>query len=1123
MLKPLYKISSPNLVATSDKDWKDDVIDKIQADTEWNAIYDGDLYQNAFQMILELGNYLARKNAQSANNQLKEKFLNQSYSPQAINDNLVDMRISLQQATGAYAKLNATINNDLLNETIVIPKFEKVYGANPNGERVTFEIINKDEDGKFDYFNNIIVEPTVEFRSYFQVDVYAGETFSYEYDITPEMKDNFVISLSNTNIIDDSIRVFYITSAGARVECIKTDSFVVEPSALLPYFPNGVPHYIIKYAYDGSAKILFGDANFGGAFEDAHIGQKLRVYGRSGGGSRTNCNANMINYNLEILISGGTYLSVTLTNPSDATGGVDREDIYQAQLFAPYRYGRDKTIVDAQDAQSMLYSYVEKHEISTPQYSDDPEFENVPILHAYHRIVPIRNFANLVLPEVTTDDTATTYNTKFLAALQTFLNVEGAHSEAVVGEKVTDFVYPDLNDLTFISHIPAYSYPLSASLTAYAYDVDGRIVDSITWNSNYITDQKTVGYSNSTQPAQHAIVTSTEFSTINIVNNTFGRNDYLVFSIDYDVFSFIFTITMTTGIKTYEAYAEELQAAIVAAINANPTAAEKFGSYINWEFVSAQANTSNPAMGSVVFTSPSYGINSKIEFRDNGTLDTVTDTQYNIYKFLGVEKKIYRPATQTGLVFDTSTFKYNDNIVTLNFKNTVYEVADTQLYADLGVVINHATATNPIIEVVLKDDDGYLQKLFEDYTMTAVAYNSGNVEIDRVTFNSISSISDTDGTASTNTVFFTSGHTFNYEESKVTLSLLTNINIPVYAAGYPTIYSVVITRLQLVSPGVYQKDPEYEPLTFLEESGNYTFDITSSTGAILTLQLTSEQNNTLTIGDSIVVEFIHRDTVGVLTVVESFKVISIVDSNTLNIFTDKETTTSTVDMTYLITGLSGNRYERGNAILRFKFNDGALDGSTTYYDQGFADFAYIIFNFHRKSYDTVAIDYEPNPYFPEGEAEGLISLLNNSAKRLIGMENIIKPITFEPRPITVSIVVKRGYGVAQAKDAVSSQLSLDFEYANDNYEHTVGSLITHQLIKNSINKVASQFGIIDVTISNAEDTDDIEDTSTIYKYKFISADLYEKLRLQENSYSQISGISALYKITITALSEELRA
>lgn len=1122
-LKPLSKVAATNLVSISSQDWKDDMIAKIQLDPEWNAIYDGDLFQNAFQMIMELGVYLAQKNAQSSNQQIKEKFLNQAFSPQSINDNLMDMRIDLQQCTGSSAILNATIINEILTDSIVIPKFQPVYGTNPNGERVTFELLMTDVDGKFNYFDNIIVTPTVEFTNYFRVTAYAGETFTYEYQITPEMKENFAIAISNTNIIEGSIRIFYITAGGARVECIETESFVVEPVVVLPYFPDGVPHYTIKHNFDGSAKILFGNASFGGAFEDIHVGQYIKVYGRNNGGARTNVNAGMINYPIQVLIAGGTYLTVQLTNPTAATGGADQEDIYLAQLFAPYRFGRDKTIIDSQDAQAALHNYVEKHEISSPQYSDDPAFENVPILHSFHRIAPIRDFSTMVYPDILPTDTATTYNVKFLEALNNFLNVQGSHSVPVDEEAVTNFVYPDVNGLTFYSYTPAYQFPLSASLIANAYDVNGRLIDSVVFGSNYITDQKTKGYSSSTPPSEHAIILTNEFSTVTILNNTIGRNDYLVFSFDYDVFHFIFNITMTTGIKTYEKYAEELQAAIVAAIDASPTASAAFGTYRNWQFITTQISTTNSAMGRVVFTSPSYGINSRITIMDNGTADTVTDPDYNIYLFLGLQKKNYRPATQTGLVFDTSTFKYNNNILTLNMKPSVYSVSKTITEPNLGIIINHAVADGPVVTVPLVDDDNLLQELFENYEMDVIAYDSTNTEIDRLPFTNILSTSDTTATPNTGVVFNASGNKYVYNTSIVTIKLLNNVVVPAYKSGYPTIYSVNLTRLILISPGVYQKDPNFDPIIILENNGNYTFDITSQPGSVLTLALTTDQNNSFSIGDNMVVEFIHRDSQGILSVVENAKILNIQDSETLNVFQTPEITTATVDMTYTVTGNPGNRYERNNKLLRFKFLDGTADPSVTYYAAGYAPFDHVIITYKRKSYNDITIDYEPNPYFPEAEAAVLINLLNNTSKRLIGLENIIKPIRFVPRPITVSLVIKRGYGVAEAQNAVRSQLSLDFEYANDNFEHTIGSLMTLQLIKNSINKVASQYGIIDITILNAEDTDDITASSTAYTYKFISDDIYEKLRLLENSRSQISGISSLYKVTVNAISQELRA
>jgi len=83
--------------------------------------------------------------------------------------------------------------------------------------------------------------------------------------------------------------------------------------------------------------------------------------------------------------------------------------------------------------------------------------------------------------------------------------------------------------------------------------------------------------------------------------------------------------------------------------------------------------------------------------------------------------------------------------------------------------------------------------------------------------------------------------------------------------------------------------------------------------------------------------------------------------------------------------------------------------------------------------------------------------------------------------------------------------------------------MTKQIIKNSIAKIASTYGIIDITINNNEDTDSPFTTVTQYKYKFVSEELYEQLRLLENSKTQLSGLSDKYKILVSAVSEELKA
>ncbi len=1121
ILKPLEQIKLPSLVSNDGTDLEAEVIERIQMNPDWDSVWDGELFQNSYQMILKTFSYLFSRNARSANNRLKEKILNRAYSEQGVYDCLADMRIQLVQSTCAYARLQATIVDNILLEPVIIPKFQKVYGVNPNGESIPFEIIKKDNDGKFNYFDNIIITPTVEFTSYFEVEAYAGETFSYEYEITPQMLENFIIEVKELDIIEDSIRVFYRTMADAPLEIPFTDSFAIPADPVTPYFPDGIPHWTLSYNADGSARILFSSKNFGGAFDSTHVGNTIQVFGRRGGGVRTNVLAGQINYPITLTLSQGQTLNVVFTNKFDALGGGDKEDIFKAQQFAPYRYGRGKPIIDETDAKNKLLNYVVKHEIDTPQYSEI--VNTVPLLHAFHKIVPIRDFENFVLPTLESTDTLDTYNAKLLQAINDFCNVEGSHDAIVIGEKMSDFNYPDTSGYASYSAFLSYRAPLSGSLKAIAYDYADRIVDTITFNSNYIVDQKEQGYSINTAPTEHATVTSSAFSSFNMLETGIGKNTRLVFSFDYDRFQYIFDITLTTGVKTYRSFAEELQAAIIDAIDNE--ASSTFGEYRNWQFVTYEIDSENSALGRVIFKSPLTGIESKIQFYDNGTPDTMTDPQYNIYLFLGVEKRIYRPENETGLVFETgNTYKYDDNVLTTVYKNR-YSRSIDKLYDDLGIQINHSALAGPLITILLTgENEDQVEQLFADDDLIVTAYNLAS-EVERVEFRGISETEDSQGEvifSGVESVLFkqsTSDHKYVYADGKITLRLRDNLKVDYYTQTYLSIYRVDIVRVieDPLNPGIYQEDSTFTPIQFLETEGNFTQDVTVEAGKTVELSLTPAQDSTILLGDDLMIKFFHRDDQGNLILIETEKILGILDG--LNPFTNYPSVEAVVDQAY-----GNNQYNKTNRTIKWKFVDGTYDDTVEYYVADFADFDKLTITYKRKTYNYVKLNYRPNPYFPEGEAKAIIDVLASKSNRLVGLEQIIKTLNFTPKPIKLQIVVKRNYPVNEAIDATITQLYSYFGYSNENHEHTVGSLLTHQSIKNAISRIATRYGIVDVKITNDEDSDNILEATTLMKYKFImDSKLYERIKKFENDNKTVlEGLSSKYKIDITGIVEDLK-
>lgn len=1119
MLKPLSQIELPDLVTQNMVGLKDDIINKIKLNEDWDANWDGELYQNSFQMMILLYTFLFERNAESANTLIRELFLNQAFSPQAIYDGLNNMRVSAQQNTASAVTLTGLVINDSLIDPLVIPKFHQITATNKNNQSVIYELIVRDENtNEYNYYDNIVIYPNVSQRDHLTIEAYSGVTFSKQYEITPSIFENFKIKLNYTDIIEDSIQIYYITATHAPIKLLKSDTFIVEPVPMSGYFPNGIPHYIVKYNSDGSGEILFGTASFGGAFDSSHIGGYIEVWGRQGGGSSANILSGKISQQDVFNLGGGRTITIRFYNENDSAGGVDRENVYLAQTFAPYRYGRGKAIVDQIDAKSKLYSAVVKHEIDTPMYDDlQPTTQ---LLHAYHKIVPVRDFSAFILPDYATSDTLETYTNRFLSYLNAFCNVQGTHDNIVSGEDVTTFEYPDDNDNTVYDYMPTYKYPISASLRAYAYDYADRVVDSITWNCNYPVDQRDVGYSISTAPAEYTTIYSNAFDRFVVVNNITGRNDIVKIRFDYDIYPYTFELQVTTGTKTYIDYASELQALIIAKINSDVPAL--MGHLRLFQFVTSEQV--DGSVGRIIFHSPSTGQYSKIEIVDNGTDETITNPQYNIYLYLGLETKIYRPSLETGLVFGSgSTFKYNDNIIHFIFRNDVYDKTVEKLIADLNININHTVVTGPLVEVQFTGENSdQLEQLFENGTLAVKAMN-GSTVVDYMQFLNISMINDVSGTPGDGTEFgtpYTPGDVFKnvadnkykYSTATATLRLHDNVVVTAYNQSYPTIYRVDIVKIIEVTPGVWSEDGTFTPLEFLEVDGNYTHDVTVETGKTVSISLTGEQNNTITVGDDFMVKIYHRDEYGNLILKESHKMLNIISD--VNPFVDPWPGSEVcIDRVF-----AENQFTKTSGELKFKLLDGTEDTSTTYYDKGYATFTKLVFIYQRKSYDYVTIDYRPNPYRPEGEALALMQILGAKANRMIGLEQWIKSINFIPKGLSIQLVVKKNYSMANAITAVKDLIISEFSYSNTNYDHTIGSLMTHQEIKNIINTIATNYGIVNVVFNTTEETSQTSEDN----YRFIlDQTIYDQLRSLESRYSVLSGLSSMYKLDVTATQEGL--
>lgn len=1112
MLKPLTEIKFPDLISFDRQTMVEEIIDRMKQDPDWNSLFDGELHQNASQMVLQFFAYLFEKNATSINKNIKENFLNQAFSDRAIFDNSAQMRINALQNTEAQVKVVGVLGSGYLTQALVLPKYYKLPAINLNGQKIFFEIFNKSEEG-YEYLENVIINPGNYARDSFELTAYSGTTFVVENAIVDELLENFFVTINHEEIIENSIRVYYRHSNGVMIELIKTDTFLVDPyitAQSSTYFPDGVPHYIIRYKQTGTAEILFGSTDFGGAFTQDHVGGTLIVYGRKGGGKAANITPRSIQTTERFYLTSQKTIDVTFTNFGMGTGGSDRETAQQVKQFGPYRYGRqDGHIVDKQDAKVALQQSIVKHEIDTPKFSEINS--TVPLLHAHHKIVPSRDFSGFIFPEVLITDTLNSYLSKFLLALNNFLNVSGTHDAAVQDEFVTEFLkgYDELGneDYNFLYKL-VESNPLSGTLKATAWNYKNELVDHIVWEGNYLLGQSTT----SAKSQDHAEMASASFETISII---FEKNDRMKFKLNE--VDYVFDLELSTGVKTVTELAAELQTRILEKITYDEIPNLEFFQYRTFEFFTAEIVNTETGVGILKLKSPTVGKDSKIELLDNGLNNP--DPSTNLYDLLQVEEKVYRPPLGTELTFlpenvydperNEINFLINEELMNVDEEKTYSEEWDQDTSQEAG----------PIISIVLSDPDDpeLLQQLQISTDLEITAYD-GETAID---YAKVSSVQDSDENA---VIFPGTSHpvfkntyaeaNYDYTTSTIRLQLVDGVEQQLYAQSFPIITKVMIRRISGITFEPIDTSEPWETAQWFETEDNWSQDILSSTGPDVEIDVGAEVEDGFAQGNNYEVR-IYKQTGESPILMTQIRYLDVDVEAGFQIAQDLIINTTDE----VAKGDQDHFYDPATKKIIIKAKDPNEDNeSPPYYGQGFADFTKLRFVYKRKSYEYITVDYQPNPYAPGEEAKLYIDKLMSESRRLIGLQNIIKNISFFPIGLELLIYVDKNYSLSDVQNDGESILRRYFEYDNANYEHTIGVELNEDLMRNILNKELTEYGVQSMEFVNASYTESLTEVQIANTYFFFLPDTFIQSILElESTNLNLTGLSDLFKIKITAV------
>ena len=523
----LTEIEAPDLINFNTSDIIAEIIDRIQRHPDWKEIWNGELRQSALYVIINIFAYLFSKNAEVANRLIRENFILLAKDPNNITNLMSNYGLRIRSNTHSIANIKVTredggtLTSDLVLSGIPGSPFI-ITSTGTTGSSVNFEIYEKDEYGKIDYFRPVILRKGMVNNLL----AYSGSTGFETVSInSQEKKEKFFYRLNNSPVIEDSIKVYYFFN-DQSIELSETDSFTMPAMGDTDRFPGGQPYYKIIYSSNGNATIVFGTQFFGGSFPKEEIGE-LRIYYRYGGGAATNVPNGGISYTT---IVGN--VSLVFTNNGDSGGGVDVEDLNLAKFYAPMRVGRGKQIVDERDSLLALAGMVIKHRVISPKYSILPNKDSVPILHYYNYIVPVRNFTQFQLPIPNSQDTVSSYEYRMRAALNEFLNLSKIHDGSITDEVISD-QYTESN----LQYALKYKPILSGTLSVSAYDHYGYEIDRLIYSSSYFGETNLNDKNTST-----AKIKSYE----RITESVFNLNDKNQF--DFEMDGYLLQITVPNQI-----------------------------------------------------------------------------------------------------------------------------------------------------------------------------------------------------------------------------------------------------------------------------------------------------------------------------------------------------------------------------------------------------------------------------------------------------------------------------------------------------------------------------------------------------------------------------------------------
>lgn len=315
---------------------------------------------NAARMTIELVAYIVELLSDRVDWIANELTLPTATQKQSVMNllKLINYRLELPYASSV--NVTATINNFV--EPFVLPARYSVPARDREGNNVRFELLNKDDDGKYIYEG---VGSEYEFDSGFRAtpvlshnDLIFYEGRSHREFFTMEGINNESIQLGNRNVEEGSIRAYRITrnaqgNVVSRRELMAVTSFI-SPEAQSASSSN-LPPYKIQPTENNGVFLVFGERPVVATFNPS-ASEEIMVWYRTTSGANGNIVRNAINYTTTLLIQGQN-IQIRFINPNAATGGAASETLEHAKRYGPLTLTTVNKTVNPEDFIILLQNF----------------------------------------------------------------------------------------------------------------------------------------------------------------------------------------------------------------------------------------------------------------------------------------------------------------------------------------------------------------------------------------------------------------------------------------------------------------------------------------------------------------------------------------------------------------------------------------------------------------------------------------------------------------------------------------------------------------------------------------------------------------------------------------------